>query len=246
MRALRMSFMSAGAGRRRSSGCRARAAPTPSGPGTSRRRRPSAIRPATYGKSRVVVEPLRLDAGGLERRRDLRVAVGGPGVGVIHDEAARRAELARARRGRRRRRRSPRRPRPAGCRPPRTASRPDHAVRDRVQRDAAGEAELRARPCGPWSCRTTVQVDLLEHALERGGDVLVRASSARPRARAAARAASTSRSEKSRPIVGVPASQVMSTPSRVMDEVVEVELEQVAVRARRASRIAVACASGSP
>ena len=96
-----------------------------------------------------------------------------------------------------------------------------------------------------WSCRTTCEVRPPRARFwSAAATSSWRFVSSVPGSRGGP-SSPTSRSEKSRPTVGEPRSQVMSTPSRVVDEVVEVELEQVAVRAhepahRRRVRVRVA------
>ena len=166
-----------GAGRRRSSGCRARAGRTPSGPGTSRRRRPSAIRSATSGKSASSSSRVAVDARRGERAcaRPRRRSAGPCRRAPSRSRAAGRAPGARRRRRRRPRCRS-RRP-PAGRRAPRTASRAGSArsrprsarrrprgrgsampVRSRERRRRGGGRPPRARACSAaatssWCCR---------------------------------------------------------------------------------------------
>ena len=123
-------------------------------------------------EERVVVEELRLEPGRAKRTAAARIRVLGPGVRVIHDEGALPPELAVpdvvrgadgdaavAGRG-------------LDVQPVERRLATDAAVRDGVQRDAAGEAEVR-RPRAPLRLVDDVQVRVLEHGLQRAGDVLV-------------------------------------------------------------------------
>ena len=119
-----------------------------------------------------VVHPLGLEAGRADRRLRLGVAELRAGVRVLHHEAARLAELlvpdvVRGADGD---------PGVAGRRLHVDALElglgTDAPVRDGVQRDAAGEAEV-LRAGAPVRGAHEVEVRLLEHRLERRGDVLV-------------------------------------------------------------------------
>ena len=200
IRALRMSFMSA----RRGSATIERL-PSARGPNSIRpwnqpTTSPAAIRSATCGEERVVVEPLApRGPAARERRRALL-------VGVLRARCRRAPSRSRAAC------RAPgsRRSSAAPTAVPGVARRrldvellerrlgPDPAVRDGVQRDAAGEAEVREPRALRRAASTRWRYDLLEHRLQRRGDVLVALRQLGVAARAPGRARSSSRSEKMR------------------------------------------------
>ncbi len=176
----------------------------------------------------AVVEPAGVEPRDRQRARALFVRVGGSRGGVLHHEPARMAELlvpdvvggadgdARV----------------AGRRLDEhlleRRLRPDPPVRDRVQRDAAREADPRDSRALPQS-PDEVEVDLLEHRLERRGDVLVQRVSSDAGSRAGPKSSSMPRREepadRRRPLVPAHVHAFL-----VVDEEVEVELEDVALR----------------
>ncbi len=177
----------------------------------------------------VVGEAGRLETGGGERARAVRLRVGGAGVGVVHHEPARAPEL----------------PVPdvvgGADRDPGVARGrldedvlerclgADAPVRDRVQRHPAREADPRDPRALPEGA-DEVEVRLLQHRLEGGGDVLVRRSQLAVRLpRRPERLLELLRVEtadRRRPLVPGHVDALL-----VVQEVVEPQLEEVAFRA---------------
>ena len=146
---------------------------------------PASIRSATSAQSSSSSRRSRLDSGRRERCRALLVRVLRSPVGVLHREPARR------------------RPRTWSAAPTAVPESPaagwtktcserrlaqDPPVRDRVQRDTACEAQPRQPRPLPERLREP-EVVLLQHGLERRGDVLVVRGELGLRARAPARVA---------------------------------------------------------
>ena len=123
-------------------------------------------------EQRVVVEQLRLEARAADRAAVVRVRVLGARVRVIHHEAARAAERLVPHVVRGADRDAAVAGRGLDVEPVEGGLGADAAVRDGVERDAAGEAEVRQAGAA-MRLVDCVQVRLLEHGLQRAGDVLV-------------------------------------------------------------------------